>query len=87
MCKCGKCVEINVEMWDIHVCGDKCVNVMPHVKIRLMSAFVICQKSIENYFNGKYNFLCKLIFWYQIIPKSVIFKNKTNFTVQLFKKN
>ena len=48
---------------------------MSHVKIRLMSAFVICQKKqVLDYFRGNYNFLCKPIFWYQIIPKSVIFK-------------
>ena len=36
MWKCGKCVEINVEMWKM--CGDKCGNVevnVEHVEINV----------------------------------------------------
>ena len=62
------------------------LSIMLHVQTRLMSAFVIFQKSSLNDFREKYNFLCKYIFWYQIVCKRVIFKIKTNFSLNFFYK-
>ena len=58
---------------------------MSHVKTRLCWHLSFARNQVLDYFIGKCNFLCKLIFWYQIIPKSVIFKNKTNFRLKYFK--
>ena len=60
-------------------------NVTSHVKTRLMWACVICRNRVLNYLRVKI-FLCNLIFWYQIIPKSISFKHKTNFKLKSFYK-
>ena len=57
---------------------------MSHVKTGFMSAFVICHKEL---FNGKNSFLCKFLFWYQIIPKFDSFQREQILGLNYFKEH
>ena len=57
--------------------------VTSNVNTRLMSAFVNATNPVLSHFIVKYNFLCNLIFLYQIFLE---FQNKTNFRLKLFYK-